>query len=53
MPDKTFRGMIAEALSNIKEVDIDQAEKLMAQGYRILDVREPISLYISQQVVVR
>jgi rhodanese-related sulfurtransferase len=41
MSDKTFRGMIAEALSNVKEVDIDQAEKLMAQGYRILDVREP------------
>lgn len=41
MSHKTLHGMIADALANIKEVDIDQAEKLMTEGYRILDVREP------------
>lgn len=41
MTNKTLRGMIAEALSIIEEVDIDQAEKLMTEGYRVLDVREP------------
>ncbi|PWR00319.1 rhodanese-like domain-containing protein [Leucothrix pacifica] len=41
MSNKTLRGMISEALAHIKEVDIDQAEKLMSEGYRILDVREP------------
>jgi rhodanese-related sulfurtransferase len=41
MSYKTLHDMISEAQSNIEEVDIDKAEKLMAEGYRVLDVREP------------
>ena len=41
MSNKTLREMISEALSKIEEVDIEQAEKFIAEGYRILDVREP------------
>lgn len=41
MNNKTLRGMISEALSKVEEVDIDQAEKFIAEGYRVLDVREP------------
>ena len=32
---------IKDAKSRIKEVDIDAAESLIAEGYKVLDVREP------------
>jgi len=41
MTHKTLNSMITEALSKVEEVSVDQAEKLIAEGYRVLDVREP------------
>lgn len=38
---KTFMDYIADAKSKVTEVDIDTAEKLIAAGHRVLDVREP------------
>ena len=32
---------VQDAKSRIKEVDVDTAEKLIAEGYKVLDVREP------------
>lgn len=41
MTHKTLHSMISEALSEVKEVDVNQAEKCIEQGFRVLDVREP------------
>lgn len=38
---KGLMDFVQAAKSRIKEVDIEQAEKLIAEGYKILDVREP------------
>ncbi|WP_319380483.1 rhodanese-like domain-containing protein [Thiomicrorhabdus sp.] len=38
---KTLMEYILAAKERIKEVDLDEAQQLMADGYRILDVREP------------
>ncbi len=38
---KTFMGYVDDARSRITEVDVDTAEKLIAEGYKVLDIREP------------
>ena len=38
---KTLADFINDAKSRITEVDIDKAEQLIIQGYKVLDVREP------------
>ena len=38
---KTFMDYIADAKSKITEIDIDTAEKLIAAGHKVLDIREP------------
>lgn len=38
---KTYMGYITDAKSRIAEVDINTAEKFIALGYKVLDVREP------------
>ena len=38
---KTFMDYINDARSRITEVDIDAAEKLIADGHKVLDIREP------------
>ncbi|MDX1795589.1 MAG: rhodanese-like domain-containing protein [Hydrogenovibrio sp.] len=37
----SLKSLVSEAKSHIKEVDCEQAKDLIAQGYKILDVREP------------
>ncbi len=46
MTEKTLMDFVKEAKSHIREVDADEAEQLIAQGYRVLDVREPVE-YLS------
>ena len=41
MSQMSLMDFIKDAKSRIKEVDIDAAEGLIAQGYKVLDVREP------------
>lgn len=41
MSQLSLMDFIKDAKSRIKEVDIDAAEELIAQGYKVLDVREP------------
>ena len=42
MPDvKTLKDFVSEAKSQITEVQVTEAEALLADGYQILDVREP------------
>lgn len=41
MAQLSLMDFIKEAKSQINEVDIDTAESLIAQGYKVLDVREP------------
>ena len=38
---KTFMDYIHDAKSRITEVDIDAAEQLIAEGHKVLDIREP------------
>ena len=38
---KTFQDYIDDATTKITEVDIDTAEKLIADGHKVLDIREP------------
>ena len=38
---KTFMDYINDAKSRITEVDIDAAEQLIAEGHKVLDIREP------------
>ena len=37
----SLKDFVADAKSRINEVDVDAAEKLIAEGYKVLDVREP------------
>ena len=37
----SLKDLITEAKSRIAEVDVHEAQKLMGDGYRVLDVREP------------
>ncbi len=41
MTPLSLMDFVKDAKSRIKEVDIDAAEELVAQGYKVLDVREP------------
>ena len=45
---KSFMNFVADAKSRIKEVDIDTAEQLIAEGYKVLDIREPHEYIISR-----
>ena len=38
---KTLADFLKEATSRITEIDVDGAEKLIRQGYQVLDIREP------------
>ena len=38
---KTLTDFLEDAKSRISEVDIENAEQLIAQGYKVLDIREP------------
>jgi rhodanese-related sulfurtransferase len=38
---KTLMDFVKEAKSKITEVDVATAKNLIAEGYRVLDVREP------------
>ena len=41
MAQLTLMDFVKDAKSRIKEVDINAAEALIEQGYKVLDVREP------------
>lgn len=41
MSQMGLMDFVKDAKSRIKEVDINEAEQLMTQGYKVLDVREP------------
>ena len=42
MPNtKTMKDFISAAKAQIEEVEIDAVEALLAEGYQVLDVREP------------
>lgn len=41
MTNMSLKDFISDAKSRIKEVDVDKAEQLIAEGYKVLDVREP------------
>ena len=41
MAHLSLMDFVKDAKSRIKEVDINAAEGLIAQGYKVLDVREP------------
>jgi len=41
LANKTLDDFLNDAKSRITEIDIDDAEKLINQGYKVLDVREP------------
>lgn len=38
---KGLMDFVKEAKAKIKEVDVNQAQKMINEGYRVLDVREP------------
>jgi len=38
---KTFMDYINDARSRITEIDIEAAEQLIAEGHKVLDIREP------------
>jgi len=38
---KTLADFLDDAKSRITEIDIDKAEQLITQGYKVLDIREP------------
>ncbi len=39
--NKTFNEFLNDAKSRITEIDIEGADKLISQGYNVLDIREP------------
>jgi len=39
--EKTMKDFVKEAKSQIEEIQIMEVEALIAEGYRVLDVREP------------
>ena len=41
---KTLMDFVKEAKSKINEVEVSDVQSLVAQGYRIIDVREPMEL---------
>lgn len=41
MSEKTLMDFVMDAKSHIKEVEVNEVPKLMDDGYRVLDVREP------------
>jgi len=41
MAEKTLMDFVIDAKSRIKEVEVNEVPKLMGDGYRVLDVREP------------
>jgi rhodanese-related sulfurtransferase len=41
MSQMGLMDFVKDAKSRIKEVDVNEAEQLMTQGYKVLDVREP------------
>jgi rhodanese-related sulfurtransferase len=41
MSNMSLKDFVTDAKSRINEVDVDTAEKLIAEGYLVLDVREP------------
>ena len=41
MSQKGLIDFVMDAKSRIKEVDVEKAEQLLSEGYKILDVREP------------
>ena len=41
MSNMSLMDFISDAKSRIKEVSVDQAETLLTEGYKVLDVREP------------
>lgn len=41
MSHMSLMDFVKDAKSRIKEVDVNEAESLIAQGYKVLDVREP------------
>jgi rhodanese-related sulfurtransferase len=41
MSEKTLMDFVIDAKSRIKEVEVNEVPKLMGDGYRVLDVREP------------
>jgi len=38
---KGLMDFVQEAMANIEKVDVTEAKKLIAEGYKVLDVREP------------
>ena len=38
---KGLMDFVKEAKAQIKEVDVNQAQKMLDEGYKVLDVREP------------
>ncbi len=45
---KTFMNYVEDAKSRITEVDIETAEQLMAEGHKVLDIREPHEYVVSR-----
>ncbi|HIQ07369.1 MAG TPA: sulfurtransferase, partial [Thiotrichaceae bacterium] len=41
MSQKGLIDFVMDAKSRIKEVDVEKAEQLLSEGYKVLDVREP------------
>jgi rhodanese-related sulfurtransferase len=41
MSEKNLMDFVIDAKSRIKEVEVKEVPKLMGDGYRVLDVREP------------
>ncbi|HEY0868615.1 MAG TPA: rhodanese-like domain-containing protein [Fimbriimonas sp.] len=38
---KSLRDMVNEALQTVREVDPEEAQRLIGEGWKVLDVREP------------